>query len=243
MQETDGDNCVACGSRSVKLVIGLKLEDLWSQVLPALQISKAVASALFERVDRTGDGLASRAELIQALHNDTELQHRLNLPTNPGDTQWEHLERAFQSMRPNINVDELATFLAGQTTPRNSPHASTGPEPPEDPQAALRMELEQVTKLSLLKKRALADGVGEVEIEHAEDSESPRESLIELIVAAAPAINRGTPSRPPAALRHQTTRASGSSTPTRSVASVAQQETEPFIPLTLSTQGKLVSLA
>ena len=199
--------------------------------VPELQNAKescisTVASELFERMDRTGDGLVSRAELIDALRNDTELQYRLNLPTRPGDTQLEDFERAFQSMRPTINIDELVTFLEGHI-----------------PRAALRMELEQVTKLSLLKKRALADGVGEVEIEHAEDSESPRESLIELIVAAAPAIKHGTPSRPPAALRHQTTRVSGSSTPTRSVASVAQQETEPFIPLTLSTQGKLVSLA
>ena len=195
MQETDGKN-LARSSRSVKRVIELKLEDLWSQVLPALQISKAVADELFERVDRSGDGLVSRPELIDALRNDTKLLHRLNLPTRPGDTQWEDFESAFQSMRPNINVDELATFLASHTAASNSLRA----ELPEDPQAALRIELEQVTQLSALKKRAFATGVGNVEIEHAEDGDSPRKSLIELIVAAAPVIAHKSP-----ALNRQTT--------------------------------------
>ena len=182
--------------------------------VPELQNAKescipTVASELFERVDRTGDGLVSRAELIDALRNDIELQHRLDLPTRPGDTQLEDFERAFQSVRPTINVDELVTFLEGHTAPiYSTPHASIYPDPPEDSQAALRMELEQV-KPSALRKRALA------EIEHADDSDSSRKSLIELIVATAPGVNRGTPSRPPAALRHQTTRASRSSTPTR----------------------------
>ena len=200
----DQQDDVPTGERNV-----LELQNAKESCIPT------VASELFERVDRTGDGLVSRAELIDALRNDVELQHRLDLPTRPGDTQLEDFERAFQSMRPTINVDELITFLEGHTAPiYSTPHASIYPDPPEDSQAVLRMELEQV-KPSALRKRALADGVGELEIEHADDSDSSRKSLIELIVATAPFVNRGTPSRPPAALRHQTTRASRSSTPTR----------------------------
>ena len=79
-----------------------------------------VASELFKRVNRTGNDVVSRDELLQALRDDTGLQHRLNLPTRPGDTQREAFECAFQSMRPSVNVDELTAFLVEHNITRTS---------------------------------------------------------------------------------------------------------------------------
>ena len=78
----------------------------------------------------------------------------------------------------------IIALVLDQQAQRSSPAASTAEEgvPPEA--AAIRDELATL-KPSALKKRAEQEGIDAVKIKEAKDSDSPKEALIELIVAAS----------------------------------------------------------
>ena len=78
---------------------------------------------------------------------------------------------------------------------------------PQQREAALRAELETVAKVSALKKRARADGIGEERIAEADDADNPRGFLTDLIVTQQQQQGAAPEDPPPSALEVSQARA------------------------------------
>jgi hypothetical protein len=148
---------------------------------PEAELTPLVMSASAggsHRPPSPSDELAALREELKAPRKMSELKKRAAAE----GVGREALDAADDADEPRAAVVELIVAAAAAAA---SLAAGTEAGANTKAVAELRVELQGLAKLSELKKRALADGAGQDEIDEADDAADPRSALVELIVAAA----------------------------------------------------------
>lgn len=79
----------------------------------------------FRKIDRSGDGSLSRAEVIAACRKDADVRSMLGMPADFQDSDREHFERIFQAMDGDadkrISLDEFVRFFSARRPAQTQP--------------------------------------------------------------------------------------------------------------------------
>ena len=104
--------------------------------------------AAFSRLDRNGDGVCTRAELIKALRTDAELRSLLQLPARVKENDRAAFEAVFQGMDVDddraVTAEEFVGFVLARghkvyppnRSQRSEQPAQSAPAPPQQHEAS-----------------------------------------------------------------------------------------------------------